>query len=183
MRGPLLALICLATPLPGFAEWTEGETLFFIQRNKNANEVHYEANLEGCRWSDPPVRSHWHDLAEGPDVRSGMMPWEGPPYGFEATRVSDSRAEIRLNPLADRRITADLSERDGACEIDVQIDVNGEPARFRHVTVEATQGWAPWSVTVDYIDIHGRGQDGSPVVERIVRSDKGRTLGEPSPIP
>jgi hypothetical protein len=182
MRSPMVTLILLLLPLPCIAE-PEGHTLFFIQRNKNRNEVHYEANLEGCRWSDPPVLSHWHNLEDGPDARSGMMLWEGPPYGFEAKRVSDNRVELRLNPLAERLITADLNDRNAECEIDVQIEVQGEPARFRHVYVQATEGFFIWSVTVDYVDIHGFAEDGRPVVERIVRSERGRTMGEPSPIP
>jgi hypothetical protein len=183
MRGSIVAVVCLVAPVPVAGEPGGDENLFFIQRSKNRNEVHYDANIEDCRFRDTPVEVYWRDLEQGPDVRSGLKFWEGPAYGFDAERVSDTRVEIQLNATPERPITAELTMDGEACELAVEIEVNGQTALFRQVYVHATEGFWIWDVTVDYVDIHGYDGEGRPVVERIVRSERGRSMGEPSPIP
>ena len=166
MGGAIVAAIALLAPLPSAGVTVGAENLFFIQRSKNRNEVHYDANIEGCRWSDPPVLSYWRDLEEGPDVLSKIRWWEGPACGFDVERFSDTRIEIRLKALDTRVITAELVPDGQGCRIDVTTTIGSERAHLRYVYVHTTEGVFLLDVTVDAIDLHGYADDGRPVVER-----------------
>jgi hypothetical protein len=153
-----------------------GNNLFFIKRNKNANEVHYDARVQDCTWGDPAVDYYWRDLEEGPKVTSEIMPWEPPAYGFKVRRVSDEEITIQLNALPQKKLVARIAKTaDGDCGISTTVQIHGEPAEFASVYVHATENLFGWP-KVDYIDVLGYSEEGHPVYEGIAKTEEGERL-------
>ena len=76
LRAKLLVLAALAAvALTALSALADGLTqpLFFIQRSKNANEVHYDARLtkDGALDPNDPVEGYWLNKAED-GSRSGI---------------------------------------------------------------------------------------------------------------
>ena len=184
LSGLVIVFLLTAAAAPA-ADLAESENLFFIKRSKNANEVHYDARVEGCAWREPAVDSYWRDLADGPHVYEEIGWWEDGAYGFDVARVGDSQTEITitLKALPEKAITARLSKTDdGGCRVATTIEIGGKPAQFRSVYVFATENFIGWP-TVHYVDILGTAEDGQPVFERVARTDLGRKQGAAPPDP
>lgn len=161
------------------ADVADSANLFFIKRSKNTNEVHYDARVENCAWSDPEIDSYWRELEDGPNVYEELLLFEGPAYGFDVNRSSDHEITIRLRAIPERAITARLSRTaGGGCSVSATIEIDGETAQFRSVYVYAEENWIGWP-TVHYIDVLGYSEDGQRVFERLPQTDLGREFGSP----
>jgi hypothetical protein len=191
LRVLVLVLVSLlaATEVPA-ADLTSSENLFFIKRNKNTNEVHYDARVEDCAWSrsHSAVDSYWRELEDGQDIYEEIKLWEDPAYGFDVEHSSDAEITIRLKALPEKKITARLSQTKGSrCSVSVTIEIDGKPADLRSVYVYAEEtfltsfGLVPTGATVHYIYILGYSKDGQPVFERIIRTKQGKKLGSSPP--
>jgi len=156
--------------------------LFFIKRNKNANEVHYDARVQDCKWLRPELESYWRELKEGPDVYVPVKLYEQLAYGYVVDRVSDTEIRISLKALPGRFITARLTPmNDKGCDVAVGIKVNGKPAELSGVYVYATEGLFGRMPIVRFIDILAL-EGGHPVFER-VRTEAGSNTQAPDPDP
>lgn len=185
VSGLVLASLFAGAQAPA-ADLANNENLFFIKRNKNANEVHYDARVENCAWSQPDeVDYYWRDLEEGANVTNEIMFWEPPAYGFKTDRLSDSEITIRLNALPEKEVAARLSKtEDGGCNVSTTIEIRDKLAEISSVYVHAEEKTflgVPYGATVHYILILGYSQDGQPVFERIIKSDQGAKLSSSPP--
>lgn len=191
VAGLVLVFLMTAAAAPA-AELADNKNLFFIKRNKNNNEVHYDARVKNCVWwsdpelSDPEVDSYWRDLQVGPNTTSEIKFWETPAYGFNVNRLSDSEIVIRLRALPERTITARLSlTAEGDCSVSITTDIRGMPAELSAVYVFAEEkfffGFIPRWAMVDYIYILGYSKDDQPVFDRIIKTEKGKKLSSSSP--
>lgn len=163
------------------------KSLLFIKRNKNSNEVHYDAQAKNCVWSSPAVDSYWRDLQVGPDITTEIQLWEGRAYGFDVHRLSDSEITISLNALPEKKIAARLSRiPEGGCSVSKTIDINGNAAELSSVYVYAEETFldplniVPTGATVHYLYILGY-SNGEPVFERIIKTTEGQTLAPSRP--
>lgn len=172
----ILGLTCLLAPAAFAGDAVgDGHNIFFIKRSKNANEVHYDARIQDCRWRKPEVDHYWRELKEGPEVFERMQIWEVSAYGFDVDRSSDTEIRLRLKALPDRPIAVTLG-RDAAqaCTLAATIQIAGQPARLRSVFVHASENFLGLP-TVHYIDILGEA-GGVSVYERVPQTDKGRAM-------
>ena len=83
--------VCTATALSAFGQ--SAQKLFFIQRSKNANEVHYDARVLGDGNLDPknPVDGYWLNKAEDGSRRPQSPSSSGSPMASTSTRTGTGR--------------------------------------------------------------------------------------------
>src|SRR6266699_4871534 len=107
MRGMLLLLLLLL-PLPA---WSKDLPLFFIQRSKNANEVHYQLRVDDrCRIaSDTPVSAFWKLLEASPDKTASLSVFDQMAYGVEQQRVANNGVSFHLKALDQKSIKASVT--------------------------------------------------------------------------
>lgn len=179
LRASCVGLACLLACVSVAADEAGSQQSFFIKRNKNSNEVHYDAVIDACRWGDPAVDYYWRELEKGPRVIVDIGFRELPACGFSVDRQSDSEIRMTLNALPDRPISARLApDATGQCRLAVTTRIDGAPQRLAAVHVHAQENWIGLP-TVHSIDILGRA-DGQPVFER-VRTAAGRSAGNAAP--
>jgi hypothetical protein len=85
--------IALVTPIPARAADIRFEKLFFIQRSKNANEVHYDARVTRTGTLDPknPVVGYWVNKAEDGSV-SPISLLQKIAYGYSCDLTGDGKS-------------------------------------------------------------------------------------------
>lgn len=183
LRTSALALALLLASTASTAANPSGEHLFFIKRNKNANEVHYDARIEDCKFATPAVDSYWRDLADDPYEYEEIKWFESSAYGFGVKRASDSEITIRLNALPEQALVARLSDSSGGsgCSVQLRTEIDGQEADFRSVYVYARENFLGLP-TVHYIDILGYSDDGQPIWERVPQTEwGGKQSDRPNP--
>jgi len=175
VSGLALVSLLAAVAAPA-ADLATSENLFFIKRSKNANEVHYDARVQDCKWSRPEVDSYWRDLADDPNDYEEIKWFERRAYGFDVERSSDSTITIRLKALPKQAITARLSPSvGGGCSVSVTTKIGGKDAELRSVYVYTKERFLGWP-TVHYIEILGFSEGGQPVWERLPLTKRGRRM-------
>jgi hypothetical protein len=140
---------------------------FFIRRNKNRNEVHYEISLdEQCRpLGDKPVRNYWLRLEDGPEVRKPLSLFQQAGYGFKSQAIEGDHVVVVLRALPERPITF-LARRDAqGCVAAAYVDIAGARAHLEHAYVFAEEGLL--LPEVKYVELFGSKDDGTPVSEKI----------------
>ncbi|MCC7510910.1 MAG: DUF4833 domain-containing protein [Planctomycetes bacterium] len=145
-----------------------GPTLFIIQRSKNANEVHYEVqvNADGAL-ADEPVIAYWVLKAESGGREDLSFFERKMAYGFEVLPPDSSGdREMKLVAWEDRTIRLTKSKDSGKWRAATTID--GERAYLTRLYIETDEsGLTP---TVLHIDLFGETVDGGdPVRERVVK--------------
>jgi hypothetical protein len=167
-RGAALLVAALATPLlaaPAHAE--DPHSVFFIQRNKNRNEVHYSVSVdEGCRpHGDDPVKNYWLRLEEGPSVEKSLKLLQQVGYGIKSQKVTDDGVLVVLRALPARPINVVVSREGVHCSAAAYMTIGGDKAHFERAYVFAKDGFL--LPEVKYVDLFGKRDDGTPVEERI----------------
>lgn len=144
-----------------------GPTLFIIQRSTNANEVHYEVQVDANgELADEPVVAYWVMKAEGGGREDLTFFERKMAYGFEVMDPDgkDGR-EMKLVAWEDRTIRL-VKDKDGNWRAQTQI--NGKDAYLTRLYIETDEGGITPSVV--HIDLFGQTVDGNdPVEERIIQ--------------
>ena len=81
------------------------EKLFFIQRSKNANEVHYDAHVtkDGVLDPDNPVEGYWLNKAED-GSRSGISLLQRVAYGYDVEPSGNGTYFLKLKAFPQRQM-------------------------------------------------------------------------------
>ena len=162
----LLTLLLLPWPA-----WSKDLLLFFIQRSKNANEVHYQLRVdERCHIvSDKPVSALWKLREESPEKTETLSVFDQIAYGVVDQKVEDNWVSFSLKALEQKRIKASTAStpNPGTCAPIVQIDIQGQLATLERIYVQTEEGFIKPKVL--YVDVFGKSLDASqtPVHERI----------------
>jgi hypothetical protein len=145
------------------------ENLFKIERNKNANIVQYDANVDsgGSIDKEAPLDAYWVMLAKD-GRREEISAFEKRAYGYKISYDGEGYFSLSLNAVKDKKIK--VAVYDGAAR--AQTDIDGKKAYLSKVYVFAKEsGIIPkvlW-YTLTGIDV----QNGAEVSEKIeVSSDK-----------
>jgi hypothetical protein len=162
----LLTLLLLPTPA-----WSIELPLFFIQRSKNSNEVHYLLRVDDrCRLvSDTPVSAVWKLLEDSPDKTASLSVFDQMAYGVAQQRVADNGVSFSLKALEKKRIHASATAlpQMGTCSARAQVEINGQWAVLERIYVQTEEGWLKPKVL--YVDVFGTSVDAraTPVQERL----------------
>jgi hypothetical protein len=174
LRKVLVAAVILVSPADARAELPQFgahdvQTVFFISKSDDKNRVDYGIHLnEHCApTGDDAVFPYWHEFEFNPPHMHTLGLLEYVPYGFSEQRLvhrtlTGGDQLVRLKQLDRPILIQTKKEADGHCTAVARARVAGvEGAEFDSVYAKLA---GPMSV--DYIDIHGKNQQGADIVER-----------------
>lgn len=135
----------------------DGETrtypLFIIERSKNANTVHYDAQLtaDGRLAPEEPVIAYYIMLAE--DGRRKELNWveKKLAYGFDI-KPTPSQGEYKMTMVAARERSITVRRAGNAVRAELVID--GRAVILDKIYINASDGLV--MPTVHYMELHGR---------------------------
>lgn len=132
------------------------DSLFFISKSENHNQVHYGVRLDAaCKPVGPrPVFAYWRMLEEGPTATAPLLDREQAAYGLDEAQVvfgsaTSPRVRIRLRSFPDRPIVVRPELRGDHCVASVVCDIRGEAARLERIHVVIGMFWSVRSVTLE----------------------------------
>jgi hypothetical protein len=161
-------LLSITFLLPFFSLAQEVAPLFFIERNKNKNQVHYQLLVDGhCHFSGKkPVDSYWKDLEIGPDAQSGMSAVDYLGYGINGQNIEGEWVHFTLQAVKDRVFRARALKKNKLCMGEAWTTINGQKAILKKVYIHATEGLL--LPTVNSIRLEGQNDSGRPIQEEII---------------
>ncbi|MGD0237823.1 MAG: DUF4833 domain-containing protein [Syntrophorhabdales bacterium] len=138
---------------PAAAAQIKTLTLFIIERNVNANVVHYDARLTADGKLDPkePVIAYWVMLAK--DGKRQKLNWieKKKAYGFTIKPdPSVNGYKMTLVAAPERQITV-KQEKDA---VRAEAVIDGKPAVLEKMYINATEGVT--GPKVHYIEVYGK---------------------------
>jgi hypothetical protein len=140
--------------------------LFIVERSKNANVVHYDAQITADGNLDPeePVIAYWIMLAE--DGRRKKLNWieKRKAYGFTIKPdISTNSYTMTLVAYPEHQITV-KQEKDA---VRAETVIDGRPALLEKIYINASEGL--FGPTVMYIEVYGKDlQTGETLREKLV---------------
>ena len=137
-----------------YAETSNRQGLFKIERSKNANIIQYDAQIgaDGKLLKKEPVVAYWVRLAEQGQVQQlSWVQWTFA-YGFK-TKHDRNNDTVKLDMKAgiNRPITV---EREGD-DYRATIRIDGSISYLEKIFIQASG--KGMSITVDYVELHGDG--------------------------
>lgn len=141
------------------------DKLFFMQRSKNANEVHYDARVtqDGTLLKKDPIDAYWLRKA-GDGSRAPITLLQKIAYGYDVDPAKDGTYTMKLTALKERPLT--LVRVAGKWR--ARVVIAGKTAYLHHLYVATDEsGVVP---KVLYVDAFGEDVDtGKAVQERVVK--------------
>jgi hypothetical protein len=152
MRCAVFVVMLLAATVV-LAQAQATKPLFFIERSKNRNVVHYDAQLTQAGKLDPkrPVIAYWIMLSE--DGRREDLNWleRHKAYGFRV-EPDNGRQVFRLWLMAYPEREIKVYQNESRVVAEMRID--GNPALLERIYIASTEGiFLP---TVKYVELFGR---------------------------
>jgi hypothetical protein len=158
--------LALGTGLTALADPAVYDKLFFIQRSKNANEVHYDARVNGDGTLDgkEPVVGYWWNKAED-GSRKSISLIQRIAYGYDVDPGPNGTWVMKLKALSDRPLT--LLRVNGHWR--AQVPIGGKPSYMNRIYVATDEsGVFP---KVLYVDVFGEEiGSGKPIQEHLVKN-------------
>jgi uncharacterized protein DUF4833 len=160
-----LTALVLALSAAGTAFADTTQQLFFIQRSKNANEVHYDARVTaagGLNEKDP-IDAYW--LRKASDgSRDSIGTFQKIAYGYDVDAAKDGTYTMKLTALKERPLT--LLKVDGKWR--GRTTIAGKQAYLKRVYIMTDEsGVFP---KVLYVDIFGDDvATGAAITEHLVK--------------
>jgi len=173
MRRLLTALTVLVLATSSLADGFSYETdsVVFLTKNTNANQVHYGVRVdESCRpVRRRPVQVYWRMLEKGPDETAGLMIWERPGYGVRQPRdirhgTDSGSFDFVIRGVAKRKLTMETFATDDGCRARVTTVIAGQQAVFERIDIEVS-GWA----NVHRVEIFGLDIASGDAVSEVIR--------------
>ncbi len=129
--------------------------MFYIERNKNKNQVHYTIDLTmDCKIKgDNPIDGFWQELELGPKVQNALTRFDKMAYGVKNQKVIKNKVEFNLKAIDDKKIKAIVSKKDGKCTVESLMEINKKWTVLKRVYVFAKKGFL--MPKVQYIDLFG----------------------------
>jgi hypothetical protein len=168
-RRALLSILTVAAlALLGATAYAQltAEKLFFIQRSKNANEVHYDARVtkDGTLDAKDPVEGYWLNKAED-GSRSSITVLQKIAYGFDVEPNGNGTWKMKLKAFSERPLT--LIRVGGRWR--GQTTIAGKPAYMTKLYVKTDESGVMPKVL--YVDLFGEEVgSGAAVQEHIVKN-------------
>lgn len=99
--------------------------LFFIRRNTNRNEVHYQISTAGTDHTPAgpnPISGYWQMHEKGPGITEPITVFEQMAFGIARQRVEGTRVFFHLTAMPEREIRVEQTsnpERPYAAHISI----------------------------------------------------------------
>ncbi len=140
---------------------TSRNSIFFISKSDNKNQVHYgvQTNADCSLKAPKPVYPYWK-LAIGRE--EDLLKIEEDAFGIASQSVSGNEVVMEVNGLKGRRISKPIMIRSTQlgsqrCKISAFTKINGKPTRLRKVHIDLTKH-SFLSGTVHSITFYGANQ-------------------------
>lgn len=127
--------------------------LFHIERNKNANIVCYDLNIENGKINTSnPINIYWDNLNKKLDKKLELTSMERKmAYGITINSVSDTKVVFTMKAYSDRPITISYNTKEKTA-MPIMI-VNGEKATLQKLYIFAK---SPLYTSVVYVELFGK---------------------------
>jgi hypothetical protein len=171
----LICSVCAALLLPAAAPVAlpvaSVQSLFFIAKSENKNQVHYAVVVDAaCRpVGEHPVYGYWRDLEIGPRAVSKLLDHEQRAYGLSEPRyvrpLPDGGGQIRvaLRGFPERPLVIQTFRQGSGCGARTEVMILGQPAILSSIYIDLG-----FLFSVNYALIRGvRIADGAAVQEKI----------------
>jgi hypothetical protein len=161
--GSSMLAVALLGAVPAFAQSVD--KLFFIQRSKNANEVHYDARVTKDGALDPkdPVDGYWWNKAED-GSRKPISLIQRIAYGFDVSAVaSNGTHTMKLKAFPDRPLT--LIRVNGRWR--AQVTIAGKQAYMTKLYVATDESGVMPKVL--YVDVFGEDVGSGAAVQEHIK--------------
>jgi len=149
----LLLITLIAAPVFGHGNEPDRDALFHIERNKNANIIQYDAqvNPDGKLYSGEPVVAYWIRLAEQGQVMKLTWIQKEFAYGFKVKlSKSENTATLEMAVNLGRTI---LVKKNGD-DYRAISEIDGVESYIDRIFIHATGRGV--STRVNYIELHGK---------------------------
>lgn len=160
--------VALSTSLPAVADDVTYDKLFFIQRSKNANEVHYDARVtkSGVLDEKEPMVGYWINKAED-GSRSGISAIQKIAYGYDCEKTQDGQSwTLKLKAFKERPMWI-MKAPNGKWR--VRTTIAGKDSFMTKLYVATDESGVMPKVL--YVDVFGEEiNGGKPVQEHIVKN-------------
>ena len=162
----LLTFALMTAPAVVCAAQTGPQSLFKIERSKNANIIQYDAQLgsDGRLLKKEPVIGYWIRLAEQGQVQQLSWVQRTFAFGFSAEYHRDSDTAT-IDMVADIGQPITVKRVEG--KYMAVIDFEGQPSQLERIFIQAHGKGI--SVTVEYVEIFGVDlKSGEPTYGKII---------------
>ncbi|MFT3773869.1 MAG: DUF4833 domain-containing protein [Minicystis sp.] len=160
--------LALSTSLPAVADDVTYDKLFFIQRSKNANEVHYDARVTKAGTLDPkdPMVGYWINKAED-NSRSPITTLQKIAYGYDCDPAKDGQSwNLKLKAFKERPMWVQKAPNG---KWRVRTTIAGKDAFMSRLYVATDESGVMPKVL--YVDVFGEETgNGAAVQEHIVKN-------------
>lgn len=148
----LLLLVMIGSPSLLMADQAGRQTLFVIERSKNANIVQYEAQIaaDGRLDQAQPVVCYWIRLAEQGQIKKLSWIQRRFAYGFKS-RLDEDRLGVTLDMAAD--LGAPVRVRKVGDTYMAIMEIDGKSSQLKKVFINAT-GRKPF-IKLNYVELYG----------------------------
>jgi Domain of unknown function (DUF4833) len=161
------AAVAASTALPALAT-SATEPLFFIQRSKNAAEVHYDArlNADGTLDAKNPVDGYWFNRhPDGSVSRNDITFFQKIAYGYDTQATGNGTYVFKLRAFHERPMW--IVKNNGHWV--VQTTIAGKQAYMKRLYVATDESGVMPKVL--YVDVFGEdAASGAAVTEHIVKT-------------
>ncbi len=129
----------------------KNQTLFVIERNKNANTVFYDVNItqNGKIDSEKPVDAYFVDYATTGKRAELSFIERKMAYGFEFEKTENNNFYVTLRAYKDRKILVYLDAKGNAHSL---MKINGKTSQLTKIFVFAKP---KLYTSVEFIELHG----------------------------
>jgi hypothetical protein len=167
----MLVATHLAAAAPGVAlPVASVQSLFFIAKSENRNQVHYAAVVDAaCKpVGARPIYGYWRDLEVGPRAVSPLLDHEQPAYGLSEPRyirpnANGGQIRVSLRGFPERPLIVDIFHQGAGCAARTQVMIHGQPALLTSIYIDLG-----FLFSVNYAILRGvRMSDGAVVSEKI----------------
>ena len=156
MKRVVLKLLLTATmlyPAMVFASDLARDALFYIERNKNANIIQYDAQVtaDGQLYSKEPVVGYWVRLAEQGQVKELIWIEKKFAYGF-TTKLNKQKNTVTMDMVA--KLGRSIVVRQDGGDYRAVARIDGVDSYIEKIFIHATGKGA--STKVNYIELYGK---------------------------
>ena len=156
MKRVALKLLLTATmlyPAMVFASDLARDALFYIERNKNANIIQYDAQVtaDGQLYSKEPVVGYWVRLAEQGQVKELIWIEKKFAYGF-TTKLNKQKNTVTMDMVA--KLGRSIVVRQDGGDYRAVSRIDGVDSYIEKIFIHATGKGV--STKVNYIELYGK---------------------------